>query len=392
MARTTYDQTADYYPPEYRTPDLLGRGGCPGNDETLVPDLPFDFLQPQMRKQVSQVGYGGPFVIRSNPIGAIVDAIRGFCFPAAMEQVSSDGGVYADSGGGYSGLDTAGLDGYPYVGSFGGGLTAPASPSIQCMQGELYNPNTNMCVPTPGATTGANPPNMPAPSDNCGSQKRAELDMMFSQARNNRDVRSMCQTFFAVDTCANAPNSPADKAAWAALRARMKAEVLIWTKGLSCDKYLAMPPATTQMTPQMMPMTTGMATPPSGGSPGTDNSGMMGSNNPFAYINLADSMKGGQPGQPGMMTVTNPPNDNKPTAPNVVNQAAAYVNRFFPPMPNVPNPMSMTEGNVRMLPSAEPMGGSFDPASSIPTRQRSLGQTRTIRNRYNLGVPVRRRF
>src|SRR5216684_7735127 len=90
-----------------RSTDYPGGGGCPPGAETLIPDLPFDFLQPTMRKQVTQVGYGGPFVIRGNPIGAVVDAIRNFCFPAPIE--TTDGGMnYNDLSG--AGLGTYGTD------------------------------------------------------------------------------------------------------------------------------------------------------------------------------------------------------------------------------------------------------------------------------------------
>lgn len=392
-------------PYNYRStmPDLYGGGGCPNTTDVLVPDLPFDFLQPTTRKQVTQAGYGGPFVIRSNPIGAIVDTIRGWCFPAPMEQTSSDGSSYAapDGYGSYGEPsapypDTGGYT--PGFAGLGGGNVGTVGGGMNCGSGTMWDASQQLCVPTPGSSMMPSSSMMPAASiDPCGVEALNTETKRFQTAAAAGDKRTICSVSVNADDCMRRASTPALKAAWASLKATSGSTAIAFGV-TNCRTYLGTVPAApaTQgmgLTPSGMPMTTGTPTPVAGGSPGTDNSGMMGgmmgggmrpdeipmvvenppmaapmpgiSNNPFAYINLADQLKAGVSAL------------SANAAQNIV------PTMYMPPMPATPNPMSLTEGNIFMRPSREPLGGSFDPGRI----SRSGGGQVMARGRNTMPVP-----
>lgn len=356
---------------EALTPDAMAGGGCPGTYETLVPHLPFDFLQPQMRKQVTQVGYGGPFVIRSNPIGAIVDAIRGFCFPAPMEQVSSDGGEYADLSG-YT-MDPLGQAGGSYGGG-GFGQGVPPTPSMNCGSGTMWDTSQMMCVPTPGAAMMPGP--APMPAESCDYLALVAEGAKLGAAKGTNDVRETCRIIGKADSCiAAAGANETLRKQWTDLKAAAVKQANDQTKNAGCAAWINAHPAPaagmTAGTPPGMPSGTGTTTPPAGGSPGSNNMGGM---NP---------PPGMGPGMgPGMMNVENPPTAPPANSifgfintagPNAANALYSLKNTVMPPMPVMPNPASLTEGNIYMLPTAEPMGGSFDP-SRIPSPERATAR------------------
>ncbi|SRR6266540_507748 len=358
-------------------PDSIAGGGCPGTNEMLVPDLPFDFLQPQMRKQVTQVGYGGPFVIRSNPIGAIVDAIRGFCFPAPMEQVSSDGGEYADLSG-YT-MDPLGQAGGSYgPGGFGQGV--PATPSMQCGSGTMWDASQMLCIPTPGAAAAPL-----APADECAYPSLVIEGGKLAAAKATNNVAETCRIIARAQSCVAAAGANKTLAGqWMKLQQDAVKQANDQTKKQGCAAWIAAHPSpaggTTPPpadTPSGMPPPAGTTPPPAGGSPGTDNSGMTGETPPptnkpgsiFGFINTA----GGNLTNTFNRVIENP--------------------RVMPPMPAMPNPGSLTEGNIYMLPTREPMGGSFDPSTAITGRPASPVRRSPVMRRAApmLETPFRRR-
>ena len=330
--------------------DYFGGGGCPGTTDVLVPDLPFDFLQPQMRNQVTQVGYGGPFVIRSNPIGAFVDAVRGFCSPVPMEQTSADGGVYSDlSGndlGSYGDPTSAFPGGSGYTGF--GNQGAPRPAPMTCGTGTMWDASMQLCVPTPGMAA------LPLPvADGCDYASLVAEGAKLGVAKATNDVRATCGVIGKAESCiAAAGANETLRKQWTDLKAAAVKQANDQTKNQGCAAWInahpsgAPPPAPTPG----MPPPAGAPPPAAGGSPGTDNSGMNGgapaagsgtkpANDPFGYIGIA-----------------NPVYSLLPT-------------RTMPRLPQMPDPGSMTEGNIYLMPTAEPFGGSFDPMKSEPARR-----------------------
>jgi hypothetical protein len=379
----TYTEAESY--PDYIA-DVLGGGGCPMSNDVLVPDLPFDFLQPQMRKQVTQAGYGGPFVIRSNPIGAIVDAIRNFCYPAPMEQVSSDGGVYADQYGmdGNLGGDV-GAGGFPYLGQSGGGGFSPQN-ILSCGTGTMPDATNMFCVPTAG--TGAMPTPTPTTGmDPCGAINLGIQQAKFAAATVTADVYGVCEVSLLARQCQMAPNSKPMQAAWKVLADSSKAVALRLNKGMLCDN-LPPKPSKMAMTTSGMPMDNGVMTPAGGGSPGTNNSGMQG------MTPTSGPGSGGMMKPPGMMTVINNPGAANAGAVAHFSPSAGQnvvPNRSMPRMPHLPNPMSLTEGNIYMTPAGDPMGGSFDPARAANPAMPRGTERRGIARPSGFGQGMRRR-
>lgn len=119
-----------------------------------LPTGPFDQIGPRVRPGLAQTYIGGPFVVRSNPVGAIFDNLRSFCSP--LSQVESD-----DS---YTTSDPA-LN-TPEMSTFADAYSAPAdslyfgdlggpSPSVNgsCGVGTLWDAGIGACVPAPVTAT-----------------------------------------------------------------------------------------------------------------------------------------------------------------------------------------------------------------------------------------------
>jgi hypothetical protein len=328
--------------------NTLGGGGCPAYD-ILIEDLPFDFLQPPMVRGLTQAGYGGPFVVRNNPIGAVFDAVRAFCFPVPM-QSSADGTQYTDLSG--SGLDTYGGYTSQDLGSLGGGYYGlgnnPYAPvSGYCGTGTTFDAASQMCVPTP-TTPGTTTP-MAMTTDCVTSCDASCLDYYSSKASD------ACTMFDSVTLGAIAVKAAACAAAagsnktLAASWTQLAYDCTRWAQYLGSGKQCngnPKPAATPEMSstpPAMspsgsMPATT--PTPPAGGNPMDSNNG-----GPFGYITAAT---------PSSLSSSLSSSSSAGTA-TVVKNAARR-------LPSPPNPMTMTEGNINLQPSAEVMGGSFDPA------------------------------
>ena len=338
----------------------IGGGGCGQTTDTLVPDLPFDFLQPPMRKGVTQVGYGGPFVIRSNPIGAFIDTIRNFCFPVPMQQTSTGYEDLSGTGLGSYGTDTSsylGYDGYYGGGAGGLGYTPFFGGQNTCGAGTMYDTTTGVCVPSTPATT---PPSAtvtpPATTPMCDDPNYIQMvGLTEGNAYANHDVMSMCGAQAQINACISASTVPLYQARWSALAARVKTH-LIRSGCNDCASCAGNSAAPTMMGPM---------------GPTGDLAG--------------ESQPNYTPGQRRKTSVssaavggTTPTATPAPPVGGVPQTGllGAAARLRFPRLPSVPSPMSLTEGNVMMLPSAEPMGGMFDPFTSIPqpTAVRNTGQ------------------
>jgi hypothetical protein len=329
----------------------LGGGGCPAYD-ILVEDLPFDFLQPRMERQVTQAGYGGPFVVRGNPIGAIWDAIKGFCFPAPM-QASSDGSQYTDLSG--SGLDTYGGYTQTDLGNLGGGyfgVQYPANnqcqpPANGCGTG-TWDYSQCMCVPVnTGGTTGGTPttPTVDCSKGGCDPTCLEYVTQQASNACSNYDAATLTALAVRASGCATATSGDRTLSGnWASLASKCVKWAAYITGGKMCDgtPRPAMPAAGGGGgTPTPTGGTTTGGT-PAGGNPSTGNAGGTTPTNggPLGYINAAHPS--GSSSEPGARIITSRRLSS------------------MPPMPEVPNPQSLTEGNIYFQPHRRPMLGMFD--------------------------------
>lgn len=337
-----------------------GGGGCPGY-ETLVPELPFDFLQPPMVRGLTQAGNGGPYVVRGNPIGAVFDAIRAFCFPVPME-ASSDGTQYTDLSG--SGLSTYGTD-LGALGQSNGVYTGPASVATTTdpnayptCKGQMPDYSSQMCVPiqSPGTTQTMMPmaPNCMMSCDpSCLDYWTGQLEMA---CQNYDSVTAGSIAVFAKACSVTVGSNKSLATSWANLAQMAGQRATNLVKGKQCD---GTPKPMMPMMAKQMPS----PSPPASGNPAGGNTG-----GPFGYIpasnpgganptNSPRGMMGGGTPTETPMTVTNPP----PNTPTMV-AGRRRIPRTSIKLPELPNPMSLTEGNIGMMPSANPMGGSFDPA------------------------------
>jgi len=360
MAQPQYERVYDpirgvtYYsrsgnPPMVGVP---GGGGCQ-DTQTLVPDLPFDFLQPDMRRQVTQVGYGGPFVIRSNPIGGLIDAIRNFCFPVPMQ--TTDGTNYTDLSG--MGLGTYGDYTSQYPGDYGVGNYPGGSIGgvPQCGTDQTLDCSTGVCnciKPTPAGgpstttTGGTVTPPMLTP-EQMAAVTACSYDVGIYVVRAaasacGSDKVCLCTQANAASLCANAHAEGPD-GAWTKLASDINKKA-----GVNCNdpRYQSAP-----LTPMKGGTTTGnlaakLRNPLAAG--GGILGGTPGGGTPAGGV-------GSIPGQ----LVTNPP----PNPPKTIqSRGGTFFSRLFKPLPQTPNPATLTEGNIAMVASREPMGGSFDPA------------------------------
>lgn len=334
---TTYSDPMN--PPNVGQP---GGGGCPGYTETLIPDLPFDFLQPPMTKQVTQAGYGGPFVIRSNPIGGLLDTIRNFCFPVPMQQTDT----------GFSDLSGAGLGSYgdytsPYLGSIGyqggsplgGNSYTPCGGT--CGSGQTCDPITNMCM-TPTSTANPSSGMMMSPGACDYSQIPAYGAQLVACAG---DKTCLCNLAKQASLCAQANAEAGSGGGWTRTAAYINK-----VAGVNCNDPRYSGAGTS-------PSGTGASgtTPMAGGKASVATNPNLPPNTPGSMDNPAAPFSG-TAGSTPVNSVTNPP----ATPVNSIQNSAKRL-FSFPALPEVVNPMSMTEGNIGMAASREPLGGSYDP-------------------------------
>lgn len=149
-----------------------------------------------MRPTLVQVGSGGPFVVRSNPVTAVLDNIRGFCFP--VETLADDEtGVtedieYGEYGSPGSATYTP-MDGGP-------AQTAPA-PYSQCGGGTMWD--GVQCVPV--AADGK--------PDTCGRDALLAARQALQRAVRDRDKMGVEQVLITSRTCRDT-SGPRYKRAW----------------------------------------------------------------------------------------------------------------------------------------------------------------------------------
>jgi len=154
-----------------------------------LPVGPFDQVGPRMRAGLAQtdIMFGG-FIVRSNPIGAIFDAVRAFCSPMPMQEDGSDGYAAADAG--YS---------TPELTSFDAGSVAPSQPLDSawfgppqpatyqnCGAGSMWDAGLSACVPQSTAQT---PQTDPTGLD-ATAAARTRLQTAIA-ANNSADVRGV---------------------------------------------------------------------------------------------------------------------------------------------------------------------------------------------------------
>jgi hypothetical protein len=106
-----------------------------------------------MRPGMAQTFIGGPFVIRSNPIGALFDQLRQFCSPLPMEE--SGDGFEAPDGMGTperESFDSAPADS-GWFGSLDFGPPGPISsaPGSSCAPGTVWDAGIGQCVTQPSS-------------------------------------------------------------------------------------------------------------------------------------------------------------------------------------------------------------------------------------------------
>lgn len=158
---------------------------------------PFDGAGPQYRRHVTQAGYGGPFVIRSNPFGAILDTIRGFCFPVPMTE---DEGVYYDDSG--QGFGSPGAPDFPLLGDAGPGYASPFAASgsgilgAQCGPGTRYDPDTRQCMPISSSMGDTSTVISP-----CGSEALEEASRRLLMAVQACDLTGITQVQLTAGVC-----------------------------------------------------------------------------------------------------------------------------------------------------------------------------------------------
>lgn len=336
---------------------VIGGGGCPGSTEVMLPDLPFDYLQPPMVHGITQVGYGGPFVIRSNPLGAVLDTIRGFCAPVPMQVASPDGNFgLPDNTSGFTDLSGLGQD----IGAAGG---FTGFPSVTCPPDmPLYNSSTGMCQATQA--------NTPVPSTGGGAAFTSQCtDPMYFdsvmnsyiQAFNTGDICGMCEALGQVQACGTTINPGGS---WIDLYGKIYSNVV-----------LALPPGATCVS--VLKKGCGMNSGTTGGSNAGTSAGRLlppgiGSILPMAPFPNVPLNQGrpssvlpstantrGNPVSGAMMG-----NTGGMGATNVV----TIEGYSLPPLPRMPQMTDLTEGNTAMTPAPEPFGGSFAPEASLPRR------------------------
>jgi len=371
-----------------------GGGGCPGSYDVLLPDLPFDEFQPQMVHGLTQAGYGGPFVIRGNPVGAVLDVLRNFCAPMPM-QAQADGSYIDTSMMPYTDLGALG-----YAGGAGyGGIGGPGA----CYYGT--DPNTGLCATGPVTTPATKPTTTPTTTttstDLCNDPTGpSQVGQAFANARSQGDIATQCMWNNTAYNCARSTNLPGLAAQWNLLQAGFVTQLALQgVTGSGCAKYLTGGGSGATNTGNTTPKT--KTTCPPGCTPAVN--GMCGSNFvpdmasgcccPSANVSSFGGARGlpslagiGNTGIPGPVAISTP----LPTGPTavgggmgiprlmggggggIISSAVSKVQNFtpyrMPALPEMPNVGSLTEGNIYLQPTAEPMGGSFAPERSIPTR------------------------
>lgn len=115
-----------------------------------LPVSPWDMVGPSCRAGLSQTCIGGPLVVRSNPVGALFDAVKRFCSPLPQTE-DGDGGFLAEdpaySTPEYSTFDDQPLDsGWFPQANFG-----PPGPATGgyggCGPGTIWDGGMSACVP-----------------------------------------------------------------------------------------------------------------------------------------------------------------------------------------------------------------------------------------------------
>jgi len=166
-----------------------------------IPVLPGDEIGPKVRPGVVRTGlFRDRLIVRGNPIGAVVDWIRGFCSPLPQEEVGE--GDYAADGD--LGTQVAPDD---YGGGFAGSVAAEF-PGASAVSQPLYRDQLY-----PDASLGVAPA---APAKRSPLEELQQARSALSEAKLRRDCAGVQQVLDAARLTRGRKNS-ATYAAWQGL-------------------------------------------------------------------------------------------------------------------------------------------------------------------------------
>lgn len=119
--------------------------------KSSLPVFDADRIGPKCRAGLAQTDFMfGHYVVRSNPVGAIFDAIRAFCAPMPQAQQGDDGGYLAGDEA-YSTPEFTSFDQAPAAGYAGylvsGPPSTPLTPSASpCGPGTIWDAGLGQCT------------------------------------------------------------------------------------------------------------------------------------------------------------------------------------------------------------------------------------------------------
>lgn len=173
-------------------------------------------MGPPMRHGLSQAGNAGPFVVRSNPIGAVLDAVRGFCFPVQMEEDGNSGFEDIEFGAFSSpGAETGFAYGQAGPPNY---YTGPVTDSASCGPGTSWD--GTQCVPE-GMMMGSSP--VPT-EDPCGQSHLLRARETLRTAVSACDRAGIAQVLDTARSCRDTSRGK-NAAAWVKLVGEAKAEL-----------------------------------------------------------------------------------------------------------------------------------------------------------------------
>jgi len=166
-------------------------------------------IGPPMRHALTQAGYGGPYVIRGNPIGALFDQVRDFCSPVPMDQ-TSDNVIEDTSGQGLGTPDSASF-GPTDGGGSGGFLVAPSDAAgqpvtgIMCPFGSHWNSAVGICQMDPEPME---------PADPCGQDNLIAARNSLRAAVSRCDRAGIQTVLDGARSCRDTAGAKPQKMAW----------------------------------------------------------------------------------------------------------------------------------------------------------------------------------
>jgi hypothetical protein len=160
----------------------------------------------------TDIMFGG-FVVRSNPIGAIFDAVRAFCSPMPMAEDGSDGYAAADPG--YSTPELTSFDAGSVASSqpLDSAWFGPPEPSTyrNCGAGSMWDAGLSACVPqSAGQTPQADP---------CSTSAASAARQALATAKGANNQEGVRQAYDLGLQCRGTKKTPATWGVWQPLAA-----------------------------------------------------------------------------------------------------------------------------------------------------------------------------